>query len=95
MYQEVRLSSIASSSPESMNTLSSPNDCSSFYLMKSSLAGSDMAFVNSTSTLRLAEIVPSLISGGLGVLLAPDPPPDDAVVAAAYLASSLYFKIVA
>ena len=39
-------------------------------------------------------MVPSLISGGLGTSLLPPDPPEEAV-AAAYLASSLYFSIVA
>ena len=94
IFQELRLSSITSSSPESMKTLRSPNDLSSFCLMNSSLLGNDIGFVNSISKFLLADIVPILISGGLGISLLLVSPDDDAVAAAAYLASSLYFRIV-
>ena len=47
IFQEVRLSSISSFSPDSMNTFNSPNDFASFYLLNSSKAGRSMAFVNS------------------------------------------------
>ena len=89
--QDCRLGSIPSSVPDSIITFKSSFYFFVFKEMNSFKAGKVIGLVNSTETSPLAEMVPIRISGGLGPLLSPP----EAAAAAAYLASSLYFRIVA